>query len=211
MDMSQVLTRNQRIEPLKPTLVRKPPRLLFGLFVGLACVELGVPASMIARRELTLRTGTAYEFRTAAVDPYDAFRGRYVALQLEQQSAPWKDAQPPARNQSVFVTVERGDDGFARLTGASRQRPATGDYLRTRAMSAGQPGTVTVALPFDRFYMEETKAAAAERAYWEHSRQGGARDAYVVVRVRDGQGVIENLCVAGKPIAEFVGQPRERR
>jgi hypothetical protein len=49
--------------------------------------------------------------------------------------------------------------------------------------------------------MEETKAPAAEKAYRESNRRG-AQDAYVVLRVRDGAGVIENLFVGGKPIAE---------
>ena len=66
-------------------------------------------------------------------------------------------------------------------------------------------GSVYFTMPFDRYYMEETKAPAAERAYWQSNRRGQTnQNAYAVVRIRNGESVLENLYVAGQPIAEFV-------
>jgi uncharacterized membrane-anchored protein len=160
-----------------------------------AAGQLAVPATMILQREHTLRDGHAYKFRTQPVDPYDAFRGRYVALRLEPNTVPGTNFEAGA---TVYVTLAEGSDGFVKFTGVSRERPVGQDYLKVKTGWSN-----SVRLPFDRFYMEEKAAPAAERAYREHSRQGGARDAYVIVRVRDGSGVIENLYVAGQPIAEF--------
>ena len=49
--------------------------ILLGLVV-VAAAQLAVPAWMIAGRELTLREGQVFKFRTRPVDPADAFRGR---------------------------------------------------------------------------------------------------------------------------------------
>jgi hypothetical protein len=60
-------------------------------------------------------------------------------------------------------------------------------------------------LPFDRYYMEEHLAPAAEQAYWQNNRRGQTtQNAYALVRIRNDTGAIENLFVAGKPIVEFV-------
>ena len=173
-----------------------------GLLILVAAGQLAIPATMIRQRELTLRDGHVYKFRTQPVDPYDAFRGRFVALRLEPNTAPVASNATFERGATVYVALAEGPDGFAKFTGASREQPVGQDYLKVKAYSSGG-ATVSVQLPFDRFYMEEKAAPAAERAYREHSRQGGERDAYVIVRVRDGQGVIENLYVDGQPIAEF--------
>ena len=171
-------------------------KILKIVFAVVAAGQLAIPGTMIHERELTLREGRAYKFHTQPVDPYDAFRGRYVALALEPNTVPGTNFEAGT---VVYVTLAEGADGFVQFTGASRERPAEQDYLKVKTGWSN-----SVRLPFDRFYMEEKAAPAAERAYREHSQQAGTRDAYVVVRVRDGMGVIENLYVAGKPMAEFV-------
>ena len=58
-------------------------------------------------------------------------------------------------------------------------------------------------LPFDRYYMEEKLAPAAEAAYRQNSGRE-KRDAYVVVRIRSGRAVIEDLFICEKPILEYI-------
>jgi uncharacterized membrane-anchored protein len=56
------------------------PKLVFGLFIAVAVVQLATPIGQIWKYEDALQTGRSYKFRTAPVDPYDAFRRKYVAL-----------------------------------------------------------------------------------------------------------------------------------
>ncbi|MFY9657678.1 MAG: GDYXXLXY domain-containing protein [Methylocystis sp.] len=177
------------------------------LFAAMALLQLAVPAGMILSRERTLAQGEAFKFRTAPVDPYDAFRGRYVSLRIENAEAAWPQAKAPAYGQTVYARIETGDDGFARFGLASLSRPKGKPYLTVQAGVANEKGGINLQLPFDRFYMKETKAPAAEKAYREHNRRG-AQDAYVVLRVRDGDGVIENLFVGGKPIAAVAAEAK---
>jgi len=170
------------------------------LFAAMALLQLAAPASMIWSRERTLAQGEAFKFRTAPVDPYDAFRGRYVALRIASNEAAWPQGASASYGQTVYATIETGADGFAKFGLASLSPPKDKPYLKVKAGSANDKGGINLQLPFDRFFMEEGKAPVAEAAYRQHDR-GGEQDAYVILRVLDGAGVIENLFVGGKPIA----------
>ena len=186
-------------------------RLLLGL-LGLALfAQLAVPASMILKRERVLAHGQAFKFRTAPVDPYDAFRGRFVALGFDQNSVVAPPGHDFARGQTVHVRLEDDADGFATLAEILRDRPDAAPYLTTKIQYVGGD-MVHLRLPFDRFYMDEDAAPAAEQAYWKYSASSN-RNAYVQVRIEKGFGVIEDLYVGGTPIRDYLDQnsaPRPR-
>ena len=48
------------------------------IFILVALTQVAVPASMIWKRQHTLREGRAWKFRTAPVDPVDMMRGRIL-------------------------------------------------------------------------------------------------------------------------------------
>jgi len=178
-------------------------RLRLPLFALVAVAQLWVPAAMILARERVLARGELFRFRTAPVDPYDAFRGRYVALAIhvgEASLPPGLDLHP---GEWVYVALVRDDDDFAHFGPISRE-PPDGPYLRLRVRWAHNQ-RVRFDLPFDRYYLDEDLAPAAERAYREHSRrQGEKHDAWVAVRVLEGQAALEELYVGGMPILDFV-------
>jgi uncharacterized membrane-anchored protein len=186
--------------------VRKA-KIVFGLFVVLAAVQLAVPVSQIWKHEDILATGRAYKFKTAPVDPYDAFRGRYVALQFAGTAAPVR-ASDKLEYQHAYVRLEEGADGFVRFKELSATPPSGMDYLRVQ-IGYGISTNTSFELPFDRFYMEESAAPKAEAAYFAANRRGQTNDqTYVVVRVKGGRGVIEDLFVKGKPIRAFLKEQR---
>jgi len=176
-------------------------------FVVIVLAQLAVPGWMIGRRELVLEQGVPYRFRTAPVDPYDPFRGRYVMLNLEAASAPVTEGVNYRSGEKVYALLETDDEGYARVGGLSRDCPGPGDYLRVR-VGYQQTDRVQLRLPFDRYYAEESVAPGIERAYWKHSRRQ-ERDAYLVVRVRKGIGVIEELYIEGVPVLEFIAREQQ--
>ncbi len=179
------------------------PVLLAGMLV-LALAQLGVPLSMIARREATLRDGKVFRFKTAPVDPYDAFRGRYVALGVEERKGPLEGNAEYRRGQRVYALLEEDGEGFARIRQVVTARPDEGDYIAVRgAWGRDKDGNLQVHWPFNRYYMNEELAPRAERVYREHSRRG-KHDAYITVRVKGGFAVLEELYISDKPIGEFL-------
>ena len=183
-------------------------RVILAVFIAVAIAQVIVPVRMIARRETTLRLGRTYKFRTAPVDPYDAFRGRYVWLGYEQNRARWSGESEPGSFRTAYALVEEGRDGFAVINQVMPQPPKSGDYVKVgRVYRDWQTNSVVhFSLPFDRYYMEETKAPKAEYAYREHlNRRGQTNDnTYAVVRIKSGEAVLEDVYVDGKPIAEFI-------
>lgn len=181
--------------------MRRRSLIISGLIL-LACVQIAVAVSVIYQYEITLKKGTAYRFKTAPVDPYDAFRGRYVRLSVDR-SVPKPSDAAFYRGQDVYVTISEGSDGYAGFTGIATTAPPSGDYLKTTvAYSPSRSRKVLIDIPFKRYYMNEDLAPAAERAYARHSRRD-KKNAWVVVRVRNGRAVIEGLYVAGRPISEY--------
>lgn len=181
---------------------------LAGLILLVSAIQLAVPASMLLGRERTLREGEVFKFQTAPVDPYDAFRGRYVALSVGNQTVEW-DGEPlrGRRHHDVYASIEAGPDGYAVVTCASRRPPESGAYVRAYTWNSADR-QVNIRLPIDRYYLPEDEAPAAERAYRANSRRDN-RAAEVVVRVRNGDLVIEDLLVEGLPIREWLAQQGE--
>lgn len=62
--------------------------LIILLFAILALAQIASPLSMIVKRELVLKNGIPFRFKTIPQDPADPFRGRYVALRIEASNVP---------------------------------------------------------------------------------------------------------------------------
>jgi len=174
--------------------------LIIGLFCAVALIQISTPLSMIAKRESVLRVGEQFRFKTAPVDPYDAFRGRYVALAIVENTAPAPQGVKFNYGDKVYALISVDEEGFANFSEARAVRPKNGAYIEAEVDNI-YPSGVLLGLPIDRYYMEEEAAPAAERLYRAHSRRG-KQDAYILVRVKDGLAVIEALYVGDKPIEE---------
>jgi uncharacterized membrane-anchored protein len=182
------------------------PKLILSLFLAVAAAQLTVPISQIWQYERTLATGRVYKFRTAPVDPYDAFRGRYVALNYDKTTAPVRVGDHLENHQHACARIEEGTDGFARFMELSESPPKDADYVRVDCSWGGPDGMRNFTVPFNRFYMEESAAPKAEAAYREFGNRRGkiTDETYVLVRVKAGRGVIEDLFVKDKPIRRYL-------
>jgi uncharacterized membrane-anchored protein len=192
----------------------------------LLCVaQAGAAAWSMARYESVLASGAQYRIRVAPVDPADAFRGRYVAVRPEitvaapvaQETEQLLDSAHD-RSGTVYVTLGTDADGFAQAAHITSGPPQHGDYLRVehvRTTWAPEPGGTgesvrtgyALGFPFDRYYMNETAAPAAEQRYADAARRDAERRAWVVVRVKDGTAVIEGLFIDDVPIEAIVAAP----
>lgn len=183
-------------------------QLIIGLFVGVALAQIVTPLSMITKRESVLQAGEQFKFKVAPVDPYDAFRGRYVALRIMEDKVATPSGHKLDFGQRVFAHIAVDGQGFARFCAVSTVRPQGVSYIEATVSGYSRNKQVRLDLPFDRYYMEEKKAPLAERIYQRHARRG-KEDAYLTVRVKDGFAVIEQLYVGGKRIEDAVRDAKE--
>ena len=175
-------------------------RLVLTLFAAVVLAQIAVPVWAILRMEMPLRGGTPFRFRVDLEDPYDPFRGRYLALRLEEWSAPVPEDEFMQGGQSVFAVIEEGPDGFARVGGVSRLRPDDALYVRASVQYVADD-RAWLDLPFRRYYMDEGALRRAESAL---SRADDSAEVYVLVRVSRGVAALEELYVNGVPIAEYI-------
>ena len=65
-------------------------------------------------------------------------------------------------------------------------------------------GEVDFDLPFNRFYMEETKAKPAEDSYRKAHRDSLPSNIYASVYIKNGEAVLKDVIIDGVPIARYV-------
>lgn len=178
-------------------------RIIIGLFFCLIFIQIIVPLSMIVKREKVLNSGQQFKFKTEPVDPYDAFRGRYVALRIKEGAVSVPAGMRLKSGQSIYALIAVDEEGFAKFSAISSNRPQSIPYIQAK-ISYIRKEKAYLDLPMDRYYMGEKSAPLAEKLYREHSGIQDKQDAYVLARVKDGFAVIEELYVGGKRIEEAV-------
>ncbi len=166
-------------------------------FYGLlALLMTGVISEKWIRAEWTLRHGKQYRCKVTGFDPPDFLRGRYIRFRMADFSVFLPKIsgknQPAWNNGSVaFVPLSVGKDGLAAYGKAQFQKPVLGDYLVLRKRGYSWPP------PFDRFYISERRANAAERALREFNV------GIVTFRVWKGFAVLEDLSINGVSVREI--------
>ena len=177
---------------------------IFFLFLILAIGQIYVPARMIHNHEKVLKTGKAFKFKTKPVDPTNPFKGKYINLRFELEQFYTSDSIW-SRNDDIYVLLENDSLGYAKAVGVSVSKPSKGDYVRAKVYwYNSREKTVQFSLPFNEFYMEESKAYDAELAYINLQREASTKSIYALVHVRDGEAVLANVFVDKIPIADYV-------
>lgn len=206
------------------------------IIIGIVA-QVSVLAWMLISREMTLRHGAICLLQTAPFDPADPFRGRYVTLRYQQLSSTsvngnleeWRRGSP------VWLTFKTNESGIATLDTALRQKPDSPLAVKTHISysyyeraPADPPVTNQYGyienhptgkirlnfnnLPFERYYLPEKLAPAAENAYRRALLAAAPSDntnqpnqkVYAKIRLRNGQAVIEDLLFDTTPLRKFL-------
>ncbi len=183
-----------------------------GLFVAVALIQLAVPTWMIFKQETILNQGTIYRFKTAPVDPYDAFRGRYIALNFESNNVAVENPSQWDAGEKVFAIVESDHTGFAFIKSLSKEQP--GDNESYVSVTVQYPlsedsSRLVVQLPFNKFFVEESKAPQIEKLYSE-MRMDSSKNTYAEVSIHSGKFALKGVYVDGKSILEIAKERKNK-
>ncbi|WP_372847030.1 GDYXXLXY domain-containing protein [Pontiella sp.] len=182
------------------------------------CVQLAVPFRMIRGRERILADGQLYRFKTQPIDPVDPFQGRYVRLRFEADTIACNADRMVElqRKQPIYAVLATDGQGFAYFSDWSNERPADGDFLKVRYQYADQDwikesksyvtNGIRIDLPFDRYYMDETKAPRAETLARDATRNSNC---WANVRILNGKALIEDVFAEGIPLRELAAKNEE--
>ena len=184
--------------------------LLFGLMVA---AQWWVPVSMITGSNRILEQGTPMKFRCAPVDPNDPFRGKYIVLRFDIDRFEIDTTLGLKDRQIVFLSFKKDSLGFAQIRKIDTLPPIPNqDYLKTRIyinssrflqdfIRDSSKWEVDFDIPFDRFFLEETKAPQAENLY-NTGISDTTGNTYGLVYLLNGEARIKDVIIRDTSILE---------
>jgi uncharacterized membrane-anchored protein len=143
---------------------------------ALAALLVAVPLVLVGWNEWRKRGGEHVLIRVEPVDPYDPFRGEYVALSYRISRVPHPDEEV------VYVPLHRVGVGWTGSR-AVATRPPSGTFIRGRAHGG------TIDFGIETFFVQEGTARRYEEAV-------SARRLYAdVVLHDDGSAQLDDLVI----------------
>lgn len=175
------------------------------IFLLAAVAQWVVPLAGIWQHERVIARGSVVRVLCAAPDPYDALRGRYLAVRPAETRLPTPEGMPDGDGVPVWATLVADADGLSRIESLSPTPVAGPTVIRLVAKWHwfGEGGnTVFVEWPFDRFYLNERLAPDADTIVADLFRQG--RQPVAEFRLLDGRAVLTDVLVDGTSVREVV-------
>jgi uncharacterized membrane-anchored protein len=182
-------------------------------FILIALVQLYIPAKMIIDKEAIIETGTEYKFRTAPVDPSDPFRGKYILLRFDANTIEIPKEADWDSGDIIYVYPATDNEGFAQIKAVSKEKLAGNkEFIKARVASVFEDSVsrLTIDYPFERYYMEESKAYDAELIY-RQTLQDSNRVTYALVSIKDGDAVLKDVLIDGISIREIVKKQQKSK
>ncbi len=165
-------------------------------------IQLSIPVKIIYEKESVLLTGIAHKFKMRPIDPSDPFRGKYIILKYEENKVETLDTNY-VRGNDIYLKIEKDNEGYAKATQVQYTPFNDETYIKTKVKHYNkETQLVYFDLPFERFYMEESKAYDAELAYNEVIRDT-SNNMYAMIYIKKGKGVLDNVMVNEMPIQDF--------
>ncbi len=196
-------------------------RVRFAFVVAILVVQVLAIGWLILRYERVVHCGTEVRFKCQAYDPYDPLRGRYLNMSVsdttETISPVLLENAKPRNVPQAYVRVEPTTNGLWRIAEASHEMTAEGVWMKPKTarlvhrLSWNAKGkdesweafskrreaagyNLGVSFP-DQLFVNEKLAPKAEDLLRTQSA-----DAVAVYRVLNGEVILTDIEIAGKPI-----------
>ena len=181
-------------------------KIAFFTFILVALVQVYVPAKMILDREDVLANGQEFKFKTAPIDPNDPFIGKYITLSYAENTVQVPKKENWTTGEPVYVSLTTDTTGFAKIKSISKDNPTNNQvFVKAKVGFLMETGSsqVIIDYPFDRYYMEESKAYDAEQLY-RQLQQDTTRVTYALVSIKNGNAVLKDVLIGETSIREIV-------
>ena len=180
------------------------------MFIVVVVAQIFVPAQMIFNKETIITTGKAYKFKTQPVDPSDPFRGKYINLNYEINSFVTADTLWE-RKDKIYIYLDTDSLGFAKVDEISRiPLNLTKDFIIAEVGWYNKiEEELNFNLPFNRYYMEETKAYDAEVAVRNNQRDSLPNSTYALVYIKNGKAVLNDVIINEISIKDYVVKEKD--
>ena len=168
-------------------------------------MQLFVPAQMIFNKQQVIQNGEVFRFKTAPIDPSDPFRGKYIILNFEENTFPVDSAAGWEKGNDAYLTLTKDSNNFAKVNACLLSPPPDiNNFVKAKVyyIESYNPTVIRLQYPFEKFYLEESKAPAAEAAYIKASRSKDT-NTYALVSVYKGDAALQDVIVNGKSVRDL--------
>lgn len=182
-----------------------PHKKLLGLFILMIFTQWFIPTMMIFQKKNVSAKGQTYLFKLNAIDPFDPFRGKYIILNPLENSYLITKPQE-LDHQNIYASFISDSLGFAKIDTLTRKAPNHSDYLQVKSTNYQRSKggyKLNIDYPFDRFYMNEHKAKAAENLIREILRKDD-QNCYAVVKIHEGKSYLLDVKVDENSLADLI-------
>lgn len=162
----------------------------FKILVMVFLVQLMAILSISLSYENVRTSGRAYKFKIEGYDPIDPFRGRYLQYIINTEGI---NNYLGSMTGKCYITIKEDEKGYAYLDEAYKEKPKDTDYIIGKRYEGNYYET-----PFNKYFINETIAFEAEKLFREY---GG--ESYVLVKVKNGKGIVEGLYIGDKRIENY--------
>ena len=176
--------------------------LIITIFIIMVMAQIFIPVKMIYDRENVLTQGKEYKFKVAPIDPNDPFRGKYVSLNYDGFSINSDTIDPNnwSRKEEIYLTFYEDKDGFSNIKTYSKTKSDNDkNYLKT-TVAYCYGDKLIINIPFDRYYMNESKADTAE-VISRNALRDKSNETYALVNILDGDAVLKDVYINGVPLS----------
>ena len=158
--------------------------VLYMLVAGFV-LQLAVPGYLIYRENEVVRKGEELKFEIQGYDPYDPFRGRYIAFRLSL-------ANELRSDKGKFIVFEKEEDGFARIIDRKENEPTdTTLYVKNMDMKK-----------MNKYFINEHLGPIADK--YLPAERSKPRHVYITVSVYKGRSVLTAMYVGDEHINDFL-------
>ena len=146
---------------------------------------LAVPAYLVIQHYYVLKTGRIFKFAVEPYDPYDPFRGRYVAIRV-----------PSLQNagNGLYSLLAEDNEGYAYIVSSQDKLPSVPESPDPKIPYVKN-------LKISRYYLNESAAPRVELLQRDLSE---TQTMHIQVAVKNGSYVIEGMYIDGIPVEEYV-------
>jgi uncharacterized membrane-anchored protein len=189
-------------------------KLILPIFILLVLVQWYVPGKMIWNKEQVFLSGKEFKFETEPLDPVHPFKGRYINLSFKEDSYTVRPKQIDQNNilrngQTLYVELAKDSNGFAKIVNADTKLPPSNkDFIEAKVdyteylTPIGKGFRIHIEFPFEEYYLDEYKTQKAEDLYRSANRDS-TQKTYAVVKVLNGDAVIKDIIINGRPIHDW--------
>ncbi|MDR0762118.1 MAG: GDYXXLXY domain-containing protein [Campylobacteraceae bacterium] len=171
-------------------------RVIWSALILFMVMQLSAVLWQAIKYESIIYFGKTLYLAILPIDPYDAFRGRYIRLDFADDYVYATD--DIKNNKELFVTFIT-EDGISKPYEIFNSKPNTDEpYLKIKNYYKSYDG-IHISYPFKRFYMQEDSVIKADR-----NNIFNNNNVVAAVKVLDGVGVLSDIMINSISINKYM-------